>query len=317
MDGANPYAGLVQDTAGNFYGTTSAGGNSGCANGGSSGCGTVFELTSSGAEKVLHRFAGVPDGADPGGTLVWNKEGNLTGTTIAGGAYSGSCNEGCGTVFELMPSGTEKVLHRFGISSGDGWYPYEGLVRDEDGNLYGTTFYGGRYGPGTVFELSSATKEKVLYSFTGGNPYAALVRDAKGNLFGTTFDGGTHGAGSVFELTASGKEKVLYSFTGGDDGANPYAPLDLDADGNLYGTTVQGGDSGCGGSGCGTVFEVTAGGEHKTLYRFTGGADGGNPFSGLVRDADGNLYGTATYGGDPSCYNGYFYGCGVVFRVTP
>jgi len=321
-DGANPYAGLVQDTEGNLYGTTGAGGTSGC---GGSGCGIVFTLAPTDEEKVLHRFSGVPDGADPISSLVRDYNGNIYGTTVAGGAVTTSCNEGCGTFFSLTPSGREQVLHRFGVTSDDGWYADASPVRDSKGNFYGTVFYGGAYGSGAVFELTASGKEKVLYSFCpklgcagdGQNPYSGLISDQTGNFYGTTFNGGVYKAGAVFELTATGEEKVLYSFTGRADGANPYAGLLRDESGNLYGTTVQGGESGCGGSGCGTVFEVTASGEEKTLYRFTGGADGGNPFSGLVRDADGNLYGTTIYGGDLSCYNGYYYGCGVVFKVRP
>jgi uncharacterized repeat protein (TIGR03803 family) len=298
-DGQYPcYAGLTFDKKGNLYGTT--------FEGGAYGFGTVFELTAAGTEKVLHSFSSqAGDGFIPYAGLTFDKKGNLYGTTFEGGAY------GSGTVFELTKKGTEKVLYSFGSQAGDGQYPHAGLTFDKKGNLYGTTFEGGAYGYGMVFELTAAGTEKVLYSFgsQGGDgyyPYAGLTFDKKGNLYGTTFVGGAYGYGTVFELTKKGTEKVLYSFgSQGGDGYYPYAGLTFDKTGNLYGTT-----NGGGGYGGGTVFELTAAGTEKVLYSFGSQAgDGHVPEAGLTFDKKGNLYGTTNYGGA--------YGYGTVFELTP
>jgi uncharacterized repeat protein (TIGR03803 family) len=258
-DGATPTASLIMDKSGNLYGTTNGGGTN--------GYGTVFELVNSAgtySEKVLYSFTGSPgDGANPIAGLILDASGNLYGTTVIGGT------NGVGTVFELVnSSGTysEKVLYSFTNFGGDGAYAYGGLIMDASGNLYGTTYSGGTNGAGTIFELANSSgtySEKVLYSFTGVNgdgalPYAGLTMDTSGNLYGTTYEGGTNGYGTVFKLVNSPgaySEKVLYSFTGsGDgDGANPYyASLSMDASGDLYGTTVNGGNA----YGDGTVFEL-------------------------------------------------------------
>ncbi|MFI5115931.1 MAG: choice-of-anchor tandem repeat GloVer-containing protein, partial [Terriglobales bacterium] len=250
-DGAFPQAGLIFDTAGNLYGTTSLGG--------AYGFGTVFELTPTAGgtwtEKVLYSFKNDgTDGSNPKAGVIFDAAGNLYGTTSLGGA--GVCQgAGCGTVFELTPAAggtwTEKVLHSFGGAT-DGVIPEAGLIFDAAGNLYGTTGYGGPYNWGTVFELTPAAggtwTENVLYSFQGGadgaGPAAGLVFDAAGNLYGTTEVGGAgvcqgNGCGTVFELTpAAGgtwTENVLYRFQSGADGANPYDALIFDAAGNLYG----------------------------------------------------------------------------------
>jgi uncharacterized repeat protein (TIGR03803 family) len=207
---------------------------------------------------------------------------------------------------------TFKVLYAF-TGGADGGTPAAGLVRDAQGNLYGTTYLGGASGVGTVFKLESKTgKETVLYSFTGtggdgANPHASLVWDAADNFYGTTYNGGAYDYGTVFRLNKAGKETVLYSFTGGSDGAYPLAGLVRDAAGNLYGTTVLGG-VGCDGVGCGVVFKVAKAGKETVLYSFTGYPDdGAEPWAGLVRDAAGNLYGT-TFTGGASNY-------GTVFKV--
>jgi uncharacterized repeat protein (TIGR03803 family) len=318
-DGTDPSGNLIL-SGGKLYGTTEAGGTeSGNCNDENAGCGTVFEfITSSGAQKVLYTFLGGSDGSLPSWAgLVRDTKGNLYGTTMWGGG-SGCSGFGCGTVFKVTSNGTETVLYRF-TGGVDGGLPEAGLVIDPQGNLYGTTSIGGSDGVGTVFEVTPTGTEKVLHSFTdspkdGASPYAGLVRDASGNLYGTTFGGGPC-CGTVFEVTSSGKEKTLYNFAGGSDGSSPWAGLVRDAKGNLYGTTYQGGGSGCKGPGCGTVFQITPAGKETVLYRFTGGTDGGLPMAGLIRDGHGNLYGTATSGGDPSCSANA--ACGVVFEVTP
>jgi len=206
----------------------------------------------------------------------------------------------------LRQSYTQRVLYGFAGGS-DGATPLAGLVRDSSGHLYGTTYGGGTYGSGTVFDISLGGVERVLYSFTGGadggNPQADLIRDTANNLFGTTAGGGAHNYGTVFEVSVGGVETVLHSFTGtGGDGAYPFAGLVRDATGNLYSTTVGGGIHSAG-----TVFKVDKAGTETVLYSFTGGVDGLNPFAGLVLDAAGNLYGTTKYGGTS--------GAGTVFKV--
>jgi uncharacterized repeat protein (TIGR03803 family) len=301
-DGAYPYAGLIMDSSGNFYGTTNQGG--------AHGYGTVFELVNSSgsySEKVLYSFTGSSgDGANPYDGLVMDSSGNLYGTTISGGVYYQ------GTVFELVNSSgtyTEKVLYSFTGTSGDGASPVAGLIMDGSGNLYGTTQSGGSAFYGTVFELINSAgtySEQVLYSFTksGGDgeyPYAGLIMDGSGNLYGTTYRGGANSFGTVFELVNSSgtySEQVLYSFTNsGGDGAYPYQGLVADSSGNLYGTTQSGGA----GNG-GTVFElVNSSGTYseKVLYGFsTSNGDGQAPIYGnLIMDSSGNLYGTTVQGG--------------------
>ena len=249
-DGDGPYYGaLVLDKKGNLYGTTITGG-------GASGAGTIFKVTPSGKEKVLYSFTGGTDGANPLAELVFDTQGNLYGTTVAGGRDS--CNApfgyGCGVVFKLSKAGKEKVLYSF--SGGrDGANPYAGLARDAKGNLYGTTVYGGASSNcpagecGVVFRLSRTGKERVLYSFCSQSkctdglfPQGGLVFDAKGNLYGTTVYGGAYGEGTVFKVTPWGKETVLYSFcslSNCRDGAQPYAGVVFDTAGNLYGRRLR------------------------------------------------------------------------------
>jgi len=306
-DGGAPGAALVRDPDGNFYGTTGGGGMSTCYLG-NSPCGVVFELSTSGAETVLHSFAGGVDGESPEVGLVRDAAGNLYGTTEFGGV------PGAGVVFKVDTSGTETVLYSF-TGGADGGYPEAGLVRDSAGNLYGTTNNGGPSGAGVVFKLDAKGTETVLYAFTGGtdggNPEAGLIRDAEGNLYGTTVDGGlttNSGYGVVFKLDTSGTETVLYSFTGGTDGANPYAGLVRDPAGNLYGTTYGGGRR-FGNNGFGVVFEIGADGTETVLHTFKGRAGGAHPRAALIRDSKGNLYGTTVDGGTS--------GNGVVFKLTP
>jgi uncharacterized repeat protein (TIGR03803 family) len=316
-DGASPSAGLIQDAAGNLYGTTSGGGAASTCNP-PSGCGVVFKLNPiSGTEKVLYRFKGA-DGAYPLAGLVRDTAGNLYGTTNGGGAHN------LGVVFKLNPTGAETVLHSFNGADGAG--PYAGsLVLDAAGNLYGTTNAGGAHNQGVVFKLCPAGSETVLHSFTGGadggGPRAGLLQDAARNLYGTTLNGGTSvngpcagGCGVVFKLSPcdSGYDfSVVYTFPGGAEGGNPEAGLIQDPVGNLYGTT------GSLAPGYNVVFKLSPAGTETVLYTFIGGADGGTPYAGLVRDSAGNLYGTTVDGGDTSGACGQGGGCGVVFRLGP
>jgi uncharacterized repeat protein (TIGR03803 family) len=320
-DGEFPEAGLVRDGAGNLYSTTAAGG--------ADQWGVVFKLSPTATETVLHSFTGGADGGNSFSSagLVRDGAGNLYGTTNQGGAACSFQNTiTCGVVFKLSPTGAETVLHTF-TGGGDGGGPLADLVRDTAGNLYGTTLVGGAtstcsppYGCGVVFKLSPAGTETVLHSFIGAdgaNPQAGLIRDTAGNLYGTTNLGGAHNSGVVFKLSPTGTETVLYGFTGGADGGVPNARLLRDGAGNLYGTTSQGGASADG-----VVFELIrcdsepSGYEFKVLYSFTGGADGGLPVAGLVRDATGNLYGTTAYGGSATNVECPL-GCGTVFKLSP
>jgi uncharacterized repeat protein (TIGR03803 family) len=264
-DGASPSAGLIQDSKGNFYGTTYRGGAGCCGY----GKGVVFKLDPTGHETVLHRF-GLPryDGEQSAAELIRDSAGNLYGTTAFGGGGSSCSGHGCGVVFRVDPAGKETVLYRF-TGGNDGAEPFAGLVRDSAGNLYGTTYYGGTNDLGVVFKLDRTNKETILHTFTGppdgAGPDGALFLDASGNLYGTTSLGGEtsacsvgNGCGTVYQLrhTASGwKETVLYRFDQGT-GTFPMGALIRDPAGNFYGTTYQGGGTGCSGFGCGVVFRL-------------------------------------------------------------
>lgn len=239
-DGDSPQAGLIQDGAGNLYGTT--------VYGGSHDAGTVFVLAPSGALAVLHSFASESaDGFWPRSRLARDSAGNLYGTTSQGGSPGGA---GSGIVFKISPAGTETVLHTFTGSDGAG--PNGGLVMDASGNLFGATGGGGSAGSGTIFKLDPDDALTVLYTFTGSGgdgryPNSDLILDATGTLYGTTWGGGNpplsgangcvSGCGTVFRLDPSGSETVLHRFTRTVDGAQPNAGLLMDAAGALYGTT--------------------------------------------------------------------------------
>ena len=303
-DGAIPNRGLTLDSQGNLYGTTQRGGT--C------GLGTVFRVSSSGAETVLYRFTGGADGAQPNPTLALDSQGNLYGTTSRGGVAQ-FC---CGTIFEVTSSGTTKTLYGF-TGGADGGIPLDGLILDSSGNLVGMTIGGGAYGYGTAFKLAPDGAETVFFSFQHTeSPVGGFALDSEGNLYGVTgnvHNGGT-GGGSIFKLSSTGTKTVLYNFTGAD-GDGP-SGVTLDKQGNLYGTTSDGGTGGgCVPVGCGVVFKVAPNGAETVLHNFTGGADGADPFGLLTLDSQGNLYGTTATGGisGPACT----IGCGTVFKVTP
>ena len=315
-DGSTPYSSLIKGPHGNLFGTTAEGGNA-CK---STGCGTVFELTPDGIYSVLYNFKGSPDGSVPIEGLFRDSAGNLYGTTAIGGTGDN------GTIFEITTSGSEKVLYRF-TGGNDGYSPQGPLVQDSKGNFLGTTYGGGPYycfegyTCGTVFELTPKGKLKTIYSFTGGTddgePAGRLVLSPRGKLYGTTAQSEDLGPmpGTVFEVTPSGNFTTLYSFLGLKDGGSPLDGLIQDSAGNLYGTTFYGGKLACYdgiSNGCGVIFEITETGKERVLYRFGGKADGGYPIGGVVQDAQGNLYGTTSLGGDLTCGNGA--GCGVIFK---
>jgi uncharacterized repeat protein (TIGR03803 family) len=318
-DGGLPEDSLLVDSSGNLYGTTPLGGTGQC----SITCGTAFEISPEGngkwKERILLNFDGT-DGAQPIGNLIADSTGALYGTTSLGGAY------GDGAVFKLVKEkdGTwsESVLHSFNLRRGDGAAPYSGLASGPSGNLFGTTWAGGAYNDGTIFELARGSHgewtESVVRSFDGddcNSPTEGLVTDADGNLYGTCPDGGPDGNGTVYKLTHHHDGKwaftALYAFPAHEDGWGPVGTLIWDPKGSLYGVTAAGGGTGCEG-GCGTVFKLSprASGKwaYTVLYRLNG-YDGWLPEAGLIRDKKGNLYGTAFYGGT--------YGTGVVFEVTP
>jgi uncharacterized repeat protein (TIGR03803 family) len=256
-DGANPYAGLVQGSDGNFYGTTQSGGKP--TAGGPAG--TVFKISPNGALTNLYSFTdsftGGNDGASPEAGLVLGRDGNFYGTTFQGGTYffSNSGTNGYGTVFKISTNGVLISLYAF--SANDGANPQAGLVPGSDGYFYGTTQSGGMNNAGTVFKLSTNGALTSLYSFSGGNdganPYAGLVQGSDGNFYGTTQIGGTNGGeGTLFKIGANGSYTSLYSFSGGNDGSNPQVGLVQGSDGNFYGTTYGGGTGGAG-----TVFRLT------------------------------------------------------------
>lgn len=294
---STPYSQVIQGSDGNFYGTT--------AGGGTYGRGTIFKVTPGGSESVLYSFPS--GGSDPYTGVIQGSDGNFYGTTGAGGSTDN------GTVFEMTPAGVETQLYAFPKTGSGGNQPYAGLVQGSDGNFYGTTYFGGANGFGTVFRITPAGTETILYSFAGGSdgedPYAGLIQGSDGNFYGTTYQGGAHNFGTIYRITPGGTETVLYAFSGGSsDGANPEAGVIQGSDGNLYGSTYNGGSGGLG-----TVFELTlvgaGAGTETILHSFAGGSsDGSNPSANLIQGGDGALYGS-TYAGGTS-------NDGTFFKVT-
>jgi len=325
-DGSFPTDVLIRDSTGYLYGTTEGGGNGGC---GGYGCGTVFKMNGEGKESWLYSFRGTTE-IDPSAGLLRDRAGNLYGTTIYGGKITKSCGGsevgGCGTVYRVTKTGRGSVLYKF-KGTPDGFWPESLLAGDSAGNIYGTTYEGGSNQSGTVFKLDTNGVETVLYNFSGSvdgcSPYPGVILDSVGNTYGAATDCGAYGYGVVFEVDSSGNETVLHSFSSGLDGANPGSVLLFDSKGNLYGTTAHGGNSECGGTGCGTVFELSPDGNRgwteRVLYAFcsvTGCTDGEEPITGpLVMDASGNIYGTTYFGG--SYRNCNEDACGVVFKLAP
>jgi uncharacterized repeat protein (TIGR03803 family) len=270
----------------------------------------------------------ISNGRQPQAPLVQGIDGNLYGTTSLGGANDG------GVVFKVSSAGTQSVIYNFcfGDNCSNGSEPHAGLVVGANGNLYGTTAVGGAYclgdlalGCGTVFEITPAGKLTTLYQFCanstncadGAYPEAPLVLAANGNFYGTTYQGGTNDLGTVFEITPNGKLSTLYSFCSQKncpDGSYPVTGLVQGANGNLYGTTYDGGAINCSffnnTYGCGTIFEITPAGKLTTLYNF--GRANGLLQQPLVQASNGKLYGTSLDGGTGGCK----VGCGTVFEIT-
>ncbi|HTS36971.1 MAG TPA: choice-of-anchor tandem repeat GloVer-containing protein [Candidatus Solibacter sp.] len=329
-DGKNPNSPLINDTAGNLYGSA-GGGIENLLRCETTYCGVVYKLDPSGNETVVHEFNTGSSGNRPCcSSLQRDGSGNLYGTTWAGG-ISGGCIgsdfEGCGVAFTLDPTGKEDGVYTFG-GPPDGSHPGS-LIADSLGDRYGVAWSGGNQeseglcalsGCGVIWKVDRSGNETILHRFSGdanGFVPTSLIRDGAGDFYGTTGDGGNFvgvcsefGCGVIFELDPSGNETVLYRLSG-QDGYFPNPGLIRDSDGNLYGTTEGGGNTGglCAvyESGCGVVFKLDHSGNATVLHRFTGGADGARPAWGLVRDSAGNLYGTTPYGGS---------GSGVVFKLN-
>jgi len=283
-DGASPN-GLVQGSDGNLYGTTMGGG-------GEAGAGTVFKITANGVLTTLHSFTGGNDGASPSGSLAAGRDGNFYGTTSSAGLNGG------GTVFEISPSGSYTIIYSF-TGGNDGYSPGGGLVQGDDGSFYGTTDGGGTHGYGTVFQFSTNTVLTTLYAFFGGTDGGSpngLVQGGDGNFYGTT-DGGDFSKGTVFKISTTGAYTRLHLFTGGADGGNPAAALVQSPDGGFYGTTSDYDPQHHEFYGNGTIFKIGTNGALNTVYSFTGGDDGANPFAPLAVGTNGNFYGTAFQGG--------------------
>jgi len=315
-DGDDPLEGpgMVQGSDGSFYGTA--------AEGGTYGGGTVFKMTAGGTLTTLYNFCSqtnCADGAGPVAGLLQSTDGNFYGTAAVAGAYGG------GTVFKITAGGTLTTLYNFcsQANCADGIYPV-GLMQGTNGDFYGTTNYGGNTactsGCGTIFEITPTGALTTLHSFDGTDGAFPnwLIQATDGNFYGTTSSGGANnecsgGCGTVFKLTPGGTLTTLYNFCSQascNDGVTPGAGLVQAADGNFYGTTYGGGDSGWG-----TLFRIAPSGILTTLYNFCAQSncnDGAQP-EGLVQGTDGSFYGTTDAGGTSGeCSNG----CGTVYSLS-
>src|ERR1017187_6069622 len=299
-DGVYPYAGLVQATNGDLYGTTQYGG--------AHSYGTVFKITPGGTPTTLYSFcsqSGCTDGLAPYAALVQAANGDLYGTTNGGGA------SGYGTVFKITPGGTLTTLYSFCSQTNctDGVEPFAGLVQAANGDIYGTTSAAQTSAGGTVFKITAGGTLTTLYSFCSQTnctdvplPDGRLDQAANGDFYGTAVYGGAGNSGTIFKITPTGTLTALHRFNG-TDGAEPTGGLVQAANGDFYGTTDLGGANGSNG----TVFKITPSGTLTTLYSFNG-TDGGNPYAGLVQDTNGDFYGTTAYGGSNND--------GTVFRLS-
>jgi len=314
---------LVQAGNGTLYGAA--------VYGGAYKAGTVFTVTPAGSLAPLYSFcsqSGCADGSTPQSAVLAGLDGNFYGTTTAGGANCVS-QGGCGTAFKITPGGALSTLYNFcsQTNCADGFLTWSALVQGTDGAFYGTAAWGGvggcfGSGCGTIFKITPAGQYSVMYRFCaqlggcldGGNPVGGLVEGLDGNFYGTTWEGGANGGGTVFKMTPAGTLTTLYSFcsqTNCADGSSPETALIQGTDGNIYGTTSQGG--GMGGN-AGTLFKVTTSGALSTLYSFCSQQDcedGAGP-SALIQDTNGTFYGTTGFGGSTDCPSG----CGTVFSLA-
>jgi len=302
-DGRAPQSDLVQDSSGNFYGTTASGG-------GFLDAGTIFKITSAGSVTILHRFGGgSSDGAIPLAGLVQGTDSNLYGMTYS----AGSSNDG--TIFKITPSGTFTLLHSFSGTTNDGNFPDAALIQATDGQFYGTTAEGGSTNKGTAFKVTSTGTFTFLHSFgtvtnDAKSPEAPLVQAADGNFYGTTESGGSGGnAGTAFKMTSAGSVTILHVFGSiTKDGLDPEAGLIQIAGGDFFGTTLYGGT---GTGSAGTVFEMTPAGTVTILHNFDDGSvtnDGKSPIAKLIQGPDGGLYSSTLDGGSANK--------GTLFKVS-
>jgi uncharacterized repeat protein (TIGR03803 family) len=354
LDGGFPHQ-VIQDSAGNLYGTSTQGG----ANYG----GNIFKLDTFGTLTVLYSFKGGVNGALPQGPLFRDPEGNLYGTAREGG--DPDCR--CGIFFKLDTNNVLTILHTF-TGGPNGSFPFNNLVsvkgelygategggtgwgviykitktgqytvlhnldkegegsqgdltRDSAGNIYSETYFGGS--GGTIFELDTAGKFSVLYNFgdgrtDGSGPVGRLLRDAAGTITGAaSFSAGNGRCGEVFRLATDGTVTALHHFFGGRGGCNPETGL-VDLNGTLYGTTYQGGNASCFFSGCGLIYRISSKGVYSVIHRFAG-PEGAGPLDEMTKGSDGSIYGITRYGGTGTlCINnGRIPGCGVIFKYTP
>jgi uncharacterized repeat protein (TIGR03803 family) len=311
LDGSSPQGDLTGDGTGNIYGTAELGGDS-------QNAGVAFKLDSGGTCTTLHAFTAGSDGGEPMTGFLRDSQNNLYGTALIGGKPNSCQGFGCGLVFKLDSSGNQTVLHNFSFSDGAG--PQSDLISDQFHNLYGTTSGGGIYGNppcvnrgcGVIYRITPSGNEGLLYKFQSKNdgyyPVGRLLADSSGNLYGATrFGGPSSDFGTLFKLNRSGQKVMAHAFSGfPTDGRNPLAGLVPDPAGNMYGTT-----SGGGVNDGGTIFRISPGGKFQILYSFggNGAPDGGLPAASLIRDSQGNFYGTTLQGG--------LFGYGVIFKLSP
>lgn len=305
VNGSGGRGELLLASDGNFYSVMSTGG--------AAGAGVVMRVGPDGSAVVLHAFKGdTTEGAVPYAGVIQASDGNLYGTTYAGGTKS------LGAVYRVGLDGTYTTVYSFTSDTQGGYHPYAGLVQGPDGALYGTTLQGGSTKSGTVFRLTLDGSYTQLFSFTGANgsnPEGSLVVGRDGLLYGTTMTGGTNDRGTVFKITTTGTHTLLHSFetlgnfnANGDgvnaNGSNPRAGLRQGPDGNFYGTAYNGGPGGYG-----TVFRITPSGTVSLVHGFVGmPGDGAHPLSPVTVMPDGTLYGTASAAGSS--------GGGVAWRAS-
>jgi len=308
-DGWAPNTGLLLATDGYFYGTTQNGGSLNSA-------GTVFKISGSGALTTLYSFcvtSGCPDGANPLAGLAEGLDRDGYGTAYQGGAY------GSGTVFKITSTGALTTLHNFCSTHSsfcpDGANPAAGMVLGADGNLWGTTQNGGKYGDGTVFKISSSGTLTTIYSFCalagcadGAFPDTALVQGSDGNFYGGTLGGGIHTAGTLFKVTPKGKLTDIYDFCL-ENCLSASSALVQATDGNFYGTTFEGGPDNLG-----TIFRITSSGILTVLHNFAI-TDGGEPNTGVIQATNGTFYGTTLIDGTGTSSD-CPYGCGTAVSLS-